>query len=68
MEAAVEHIERLLADSSEPLSFILFIREGIEPLPPVHLKIDSSHYKRRQIIVPAMEHEFRHGLQHILSK
>ncbi|XP_074113087.1 phosphorylated CTD-interacting factor 1 [Cotesia typhae] len=68
MEAMVNHFERLLSDSTEPLSFIVFLPEWRDPAPNALIKLESSHFKRKQVVVPAMEHEYRHGFQHILPK
>ncbi|XP_046411649.1 mRNA (2'-O-methyladenosine-N(6)-)-methyltransferase isoform X1 [Neodiprion fabricii] len=68
MEAMVNHFEQLLADSVEPLSFVVFLPEWRDPAPNALLKLESSHFKRKQVVVPAMEHEYRHGFQHILPK
>merc|ERR1711902_147029 len=62
------HIEKLLEDTLEPLSFIVFLPEWREPAPPALLKLEASRWKRRQLIVPALEHEYRHGFQHIIPK
>lgn len=64
----VTHFERLLADSSEPLSFIVFIPEWREPAPPVLKRLEESSWKRRQVVVPTFEHEYRHGYQHLVPK
>ncbi|XP_043275592.1 mRNA (2'-O-methyladenosine-N(6)-)-methyltransferase [Venturia canescens] len=68
MEAMVNHFERLLADSPEPLSFVVFLPEWRDPAPNALIKLEGSHFKRKQVVVPAMEHEYRHGFQHIMSK
>lgn len=68
MEAMVNHFERLLADSPEPLSFVVFLPEWRDPAPNALIKLEGSHFKRKQVVVPAMEHEYRHGFQHILPK
>ncbi|KAK9511151.1 hypothetical protein O3M35_005766 [Rhynocoris fuscipes] len=68
MEAAVNHFERLLAESTEPLSFIVFIPEWRDPAPQALLKLEASPFKRKQVVVPNFEHEYRHGFQHILPK
>ncbi|GLH02986.1 Phosphorylated CTD-interacting factor 1 [Gryllus bimaculatus] len=68
MEAMVNHFERLLADSPEPLSFIVFIPEWRDPAPNALLKLEASHFKRKQVVVPAYEHEYRHGFQHCTAK
>nr|CAG4639841.1 EOG090X02BU [Daphnia pulex] len=68
MDTMVTHFERLLADSSEPLSFIVFIPEWREPAPPVLKRLEESSWKRRQVVVPTFEHEYRHGYQHLVPK
>ncbi|XP_049949039.1 mRNA (2'-O-methyladenosine-N(6)-)-methyltransferase [Schistocerca serialis cubense] len=68
MEAMVNHFERLLSESPEALSFIVFIPEYREPAPNALLKLEASHFKRKQVVVPALEHEYRNGLQHIKAK
>lgn len=68
MESMVTHFERLLSDSSEPLSFIIFIPEWRDPAPPVLKRLEESVWKRRQVVVPTFEHEYRHGFQHIMPK
>ena len=68
MESMVTHFERLLSDSSEPLSFIIFIPEWRDPAPPVLKRLEDSVWKRRQVVVPTFEHEYRHGFQHVMPK
>ena len=68
MDATITHFERLLEDSLEPLSFIVFLPEWREPAPPALLKLEASRWKRRQLVVPALEHEYRHGFQHTIPK
>lgn len=68
MDATIGHFETLLEDSLEPLSFIVFLPEWREPAPQALVKLEASRWKRRQIVVPAMEHEYRHGFQHCLPK
>lgn len=68
MEAAVNHMEQLLSDSMEPLSFVVFMPEWREPAPTALLKLENSHFKRKQVVVPAFEHEYRHGYQHVLNR
>ena len=68
MDATICHFERLLEESMEPLSFIVFLPEWREPPPPALLKLEASRWKRRQIVVPALEHEYRHGFQHNINK
>ncbi|CAH0557430.1 unnamed protein product [Brassicogethes aeneus] len=68
MEASVNHMERLLSDSPEPLSFIVLFPDYREPTPTALTRLESSQFKRKQVTVPAYEHEFRHGFQHVLNK
>ncbi|KAI5705279.1 hypothetical protein M8J75_013550 [Diaphorina citri] len=63
MEATVGHFEHLLADSPEPLSFIVFVPDFRDPSPSALVKLEASHFKRKQVVVPAFEHEFRIGVQ-----
>lgn len=64
----VNHFEKLLSESSEPLSFIVFLPEWRDPAPSALLRLEASHYKRKQVVVPAFEHEYRHGFQHVIPK
>ncbi|XP_059473073.1 mRNA (2'-O-methyladenosine-N(6)-)-methyltransferase isoform X2 [Neocloeon triangulifer] len=78
--ASLAHIERLLAGSPEPLSFIVSLPERREvsapagpdaqaPAPTSALEaLNKSRFGRRQIVVPAFEHEAIHGLQHCISR
>lgn len=68
MEASVNHMERLLTDSPEPLSFIVLMPDYRDPTPVALDRLESSQFKRKQVTVPAYEHEFRHGFQHVLNK
>jgi phosphorylated CTD-interacting factor 1 len=68
MDATISHFERLLEDSLEPLSFIVFLPEWRDPAPAALLRLEASRWKRRQVVVPALEHEYRHGFQHIMPK
>ena len=67
MEAMVEHFEKLLAQATEPLSFIIFVPEWRDPTPVSILRMESSRFKRKQVLVPAFQHEYRSGLQHAMS-
>lgn len=70
IDATLQHIDRILSDSQEPLSFILFLPEWKDP--PIQSsilsKIEESQFKRKQIVLPAMMHEYRHGYQHVIPK
>ncbi|KAJ8302948.1 hypothetical protein KUTeg_019344, partial [Tegillarca granosa] len=65
MESMVDHFENLLAESNEPLSFIIFIPEWRDPPTEALIRLESSRFKRKQVVLPAYEHEYRHGFQHI---
>ena len=32
------------------------------------LKLEASRWKRKQLVVPALEHDYRHGFQHVMPK
>ena len=64
MEAMVDHFEKLLEQSKEPLSFIVFVPEWRDPTPVAILRMENSLFKRKQVLVPAFEHHYRSGLQH----
>jgi phosphorylated CTD-interacting factor 1 len=68
MEATIDHFDRLLSNSPEPLSFIVFVPEWRDPAPKVITKLESSKFKRKHLVIPAFEHEYRHGFQHICDK
>lgn len=60
--------QKLLESSLEPLSFIVFIPEWREPPTPALTRMEQSHFKRHQLVLPAFEHEYRSGSQHICKK
>ena len=64
MEAMVDHFEKLLGQSTEPLSFIVFVPEWRDPTPLAILRMETSPFKKKQVLVPAFEHYYRSGLQH----
>lgn len=68
MDAMVSHFEKLLESSPEPLSFIVFIPEWREPPTPALTRMEQSRFRRHQLILPAFEHEYRSGSQHICKK
>ena len=49
MDSVIGHFERLLEDSTEPLSFIVFLPEWRDPAPPALLKLEASRWKRKQV-------------------
>lgn len=65
IDAALNHIDRLLSESSEPLSFIVLLADGETEFVK---KLDSSLFKRRQVVIPAFEHYYRHGFQFNIPK
>ncbi|KAM9218997.1 mRNA (2'-O-methyladenosine-N(6)-)-methyltransferase isoform 2-T5 [Leptosomus discolor] len=68
MDAMVSHFEKLLENSSEPLSFIVFIPEWRDPPTPALTRMEQSKFKRHQLILPAFDHEYRSGSQHVCKK
>jgi len=65
IDATLNHIDRLLSESSEPLSFIIFLEDGETTFVQ---KLDTSQFKRRQVVIPAYEHYYRHGFQYSVPK
>ena len=65
MEASVNHIERCLHNSSEPLSFIVFLPDWVEPVSKAVKKMEGSRFKRKQLSLEAFKYEFRNGFQHM---
>lgn len=65
IEAALNHIDRLLTESNDPLSFIIFLVDGNTTFVQ---KLDSSQFKRHQVVIPAYEHYYRHGFQYSVPK
>ncbi|XP_055383752.1 mRNA (2'-O-methyladenosine-N(6)-)-methyltransferase isoform X2 [Condylostylus longicornis] len=63
IDAALMHIDSLLKDTIEPLSFIVFLPEW-----KCVAKLDDNIYRRRSVIILGMAHEYRHGYQHIIPK
>ncbi|KAL3859388.1 hypothetical protein ACJMK2_009611 [Sinanodonta woodiana] len=68
MEAMVDHFENLLSESSEPLSFIVFIPDWRDPPTEALMRLETSRFKKKQVVLPPFEHEYRHGFQHICTK
>uniref|UniRef100_A0A674PN28 mRNA (2'-O-methyladenosine-N(6)-)-methyltransferase n=1 Tax=Takifugu rubripes TaxID=31033 RepID=A0A674PN28_TAKRU len=68
MDAMVTHFEELLDRSSEPLSFIVFVPEWRDPVTPALSRMEGSRFLRHQLSVPAYEHEYRSGSQHICKR
>nr|KAG5712235.1 hypothetical protein BaRGS_014585 [Batillaria attramentaria] len=57
MEAMVDHFESLLGETSDPLSFIVFIPEWRDPPTEALMRLESSRFKRKSCLLPAYEHE-----------
>lgn len=82
LTSSLAHLERLLAGSAEPLSFIVALPERREssPAPAANAEtpssapasaleaLSNSRFRRRQVVVPAFEHEALHGLQHCIPR
>ncbi|PVD21090.1 hypothetical protein C0Q70_19256 [Pomacea canaliculata] len=64
MEAMVDHFESLLTETQDPLSFIVFIPEWRDPPTEALIRLESSPFKRGYCVLPAQDHEYRHGFQH----
>ena len=65
IEATLIHFEKLLENSIEPLSFILFIQEVPETTQKIIPKLESNKFKRTHLSIANLEHEYRHGFQHV---
>lgn len=65
MEAMVDHMESLLCETIEPLSFIVFIPDWRDPPTEALIRLENSKFKRKEFSLPALEHEYRHGFQHL---
>ncbi|XP_015683952.1 mRNA (2'-O-methyladenosine-N(6)-)-methyltransferase [Protobothrops mucrosquamatus] len=68
MDVMVTHFEKLLEGSSEPLSFIVFIPEWRDPPPTSLTRMEQSRFKRQQLVLPAFDHKYRSGSQHLCKK
>ncbi|XP_037535640.1 mRNA (2'-O-methyladenosine-N(6)-)-methyltransferase [Nematolebias whitei] len=68
MDAMVTHFEDLLDQSSEPLSFIIFVPEWRDPVTPALTRMEGSRFLRHQLNITAYEHEYRSGSQHICKR
>lgn len=67
MEATVDHIDRCLFNSTDPLSFIVFLPDWRDSPSKAVAKIEASRFKRKHITLTAFEHDFRHGFQHLCN-
>ncbi|XP_077315359.1 mRNA (2'-O-methyladenosine-N(6)-)-methyltransferase isoform X1 [Lithobates pipiens] len=68
MDAMVTHFESLLESSDQPLSFIVFIPEWRDPPTPALTRMEESRFKRHQVVLPAFQHEYRSGSQHVCKR
>jgi phosphorylated CTD-interacting factor 1 len=68
IDASLQHIDRLLSDTSYPLSFIIFLPENKDRPLKCLSRVEDSPFKRKLLVIPSMEHEYRHGYQHVLPK
>ncbi|XP_063816546.1 mRNA (2'-O-methyladenosine-N(6)-)-methyltransferase isoform X4 [Pseudophryne corroboree] len=68
MDAMVTHFENLLDSSDQPLSFIVFIPEWRDPPTPALTRMEESRFKRHQLVLPAFQHEYRSGSQHVCKR
>ncbi|RWS13563.1 phosphorylated CTD-interacting factor 1-like protein [Dinothrombium tinctorium] len=64
-EATIDHFERVLSNSEDALSFILFLQEYKEHSPRAPLKLESSRFKRKQLTIEALDYDLRSGYQHV---
>lgn len=65
IDATLNHMDRMLSESTEPLSFIVFLADGETAFVD---KLKTSQYKRREVVIPAYEHYYRHGFQYNIAK
>lgn len=65
---SISLFQELLENSSEPLSFIIFVPEWRDPPTPALTRMETSRFRRHQMSVPAFEHEYRSGSQHICKR
>ena len=59
MCAMVDHLENVLSESVDPLSFVIFIPEWRDPSPEALTRLENSRFKQKQILIPKNEHEYR---------
>ncbi|XP_075680046.1 mRNA (2'-O-methyladenosine-N(6)-)-methyltransferase-like [Dermatophagoides pteronyssinus] len=67
INATITHFEKLLENSMEPLSFIIFIQEKPEISEKLISRLESNKFKRMHLTLQASEHEYRHGFQHVCN-
>lgn len=67
IDASITHFEKLLENSREPLSFILFIQQRPKFSSDILSKLENNKFKRMQLKIAANEHQFRSGLQHLIN-
>lgn len=64
VEATIIHFEKMLENSIEPLSFILFLQEVPDNTQNIISRLESCKYKRTHLTIMSQEHEYRHGFQY----
>jgi hypothetical protein len=64
----IDHIDHLLDQSQQPLSFIVFIPERIEGDDPNADKLKKSRFLKKSVIVLYNQHEYVSGAQHMPDK
>lgn len=67
IDATITHFEKLLENSIEPLSFILFIQEVQETTQKIIPRLETNKYKRTHLSIALTDHEYRHGFQYICN-
>ena len=72
MSRMVEHcmlwLQSLLRESSEPLSFIVCIPDWRDPPTEALMRLEASTFNRKQTVISAHEHQYRHGFQHVMQE
>jgi len=74
LSAAITHVDDLLSGTKEALSFIIFVPDFMDDKDDTEnegswlKRLDNSRWKRKKISIPAFDHEFRHGAQHLVTK
>eukprot|EP01112_Ceratiomyxa_fruticulosa_P002049 TRINITY_DN1218_c0_g1_i1.p1 TRINITY_DN1218_c0_g1~~TRINITY_DN1218_c0_g1_i1.p1 ORF type:complete len:517 (+),score=100.66 TRINITY_DN1218_c0_g1_i1:351-1901(+) len=68
MDAMVDHMEKLLGATQEPLSFAIFIPEWIDPPSNALVCLQKSKYLRGDFVANGGEHSYIGGDQHRQSR
>eukprot|EP00117_Sycon_ciliatum_P001924 scpid53179/ scgid2600/ Phosphorylated CTD-interacting factor 1 len=67
IERMVDHMEALLSATERPLSFNIVIPEWREPPTRGAVKMDRSKFLRSHSVLPARDHVYRSGKQHLIT-